>query len=67
MKSPPSHFVFKAVNGRIQISAGEGESIAGIIVERGALFGGVLITRDQAREIGSALLNWSHLAESSHG
>jgi hypothetical protein len=55
----------EALNGRVQISGRPGESHIGLLVERGELFGGVLLDPIQAGEIADNLLKRARLRQTA--
>ncbi len=46
----------EAMNGRVQVSSRSCDSKLGLLVERGELFGGVLLSAAQAQELARLLL-----------
>ena len=52
-----------AINGRIQVSGQSGDSRIGLLVERGELFGGVLLSASQARVLACQLLKRARLRQ----
>lgn len=46
----------KALNGRVQVSGLPEDQTIGLLVERGELFGGVLMTPAQAQNLADELL-----------
>jgi len=58
-------FEVEAINGRIQVSGAPDHSHVGVLVERGDLFAGVLLTPPQAKELARVLLERSGLSEIS--
>ena len=53
---PQSPIEVKAENGRVQISSSPDQPRIGLLVERGELFGGVLLSRHQAKKLANLLL-----------
>ena len=54
-------YELNSLNGRIQVS--HGGATIGLLVERGALFGGTLLTPHQAHELAGMLLKCARLHE----
>jgi hypothetical protein len=53
----------EAVNGRVQVSANSGDLDIGLLIERGHLCAGVLLTLPQAQQLGRLLLDCSSTKE----
>ena len=51
------HLHMNALNGRVQVSSPAGNATIGLIVERGTLYGGVLLSPSQAQKLARFLLN----------
>jgi hypothetical protein len=55
MDSSPCSFKIDSENGQVQVSRGGSPDVIGLLVERGALWAGTLLTKEQAIELARLL------------